>query len=468
MNNVVSIVVHSIQIAVFVLMFPLVIYRWLRGTSVSEIWESTLVIVIDILYFVILLVISPFILYRMYTKKKYWGTLKERLGWISHLPEKKNTIWIHGVSVGEIKSAWELIQNLKKVLPEREIIVSATSTAGKRVARDIYPDCLVIPYPLDFSWVISRYIRRFNPSLVILVELEIWPNFLQKMYQAKIPVVLVNGRLSQRSFQGYYYYLRNFFPWMTRAICRFAIQNDLYFERFLKIGIEKEKLQVTGNMKFDAINPVKWMAEKERICRNLSIAPHFKVVVMGSSHAQEEEILLSCYQKFVDNFPEVRAIIVPRHPDRTEEIARLVRQYGFIPVKKSSIENGEFHFDSGYIVIGDIMGELATIYTVAYVTIIGGSFIPHGGQNFVEPASIEKAVICGPFMNNFPEIAMFLEQKALLQLKSSDEFYDAMVDLLRFPDKVQEIGARAQRLIKQSQGSSWRNCQLCLEALEGH
>lgn len=466
MNIVVSIVVYSLQLLIMLITLPVIPYLiWRRGLSLRQIERRALVIVTDILYFLILSVIFPFLLYRMYTKHKYWDTLKERMGGIGHLPKKKNTIWIHGASVGEIKGARGLVQKLRDEAPAREIIISAVSTAGKKVAAEMYPDCLVISFPLDFSWVVSRYIRHFDPALVILIELEIWPNFLQLADQKQIPVVLVNGRLSQRSFRGYYRYLRGLFPEISRPIVHFAMQNEVYLQRFLDLGIPKERLLITGNMKFDAINPEKWLSKKEALCQQLDIQPHFKVLVMGSSHAEEEEILLSCYRRLIADFSEVRAIIVPRHPDRKDEIARVVERHGLLPVKKSEILNGQFHFQENHIVIGDIMGELAEIYTVAYITIIGGSFVPHGGQNFIEPASLEKTVVCGPFMFNFPEIAAFLEQNALVQLKSADQVYQTLVELLKFPEKVQDMGAKACQLIKQSQGSSQRNCDLCLKAL---
>ena len=414
-------------------------------------------IFLDFLYFIVLLALSPWLLYTIVVKKKYWDTLAQRLGLVIPI-EGKQAIWIHGVSVGEIKAAKPLILRIRKALPERQIIVSSTSRSGKKIALELYPDCKVISFPLDFSWTIKHYFKRINPCLIVLMELELWPNFLHLAHKRKIPVVLVNGRLSEKSFRGYSR-LRCIFRWMTRAINVFAMQTEIYKKRMLQLGIKEGNIQITGNMKFDS----EILPGKENSI-GLEFPSELQIIVAGSTHNPEEKILIDSYCDLRVSFPNLRLIIVPRNPNRAKEIAQWVREKGLNAVLKSQIKNGR-EFPENDIIIGDVMGELAKIYQLSHIAFVGGSLIPHGGQNFIEPASLGKAVICGPFMHNFPETRVFVEQNAMLQLSSAKNIKEAFHSLLNDINKANKMGQSARNLVEKSRGSSERNCTLCMNLI---
>lgn len=418
-------------------------------------------ILLDVFYLFAVLLLSPLLLYRIYVRGKYKDTLGERLGCVSHLPALTECIWVHGVSVGEIKAAKPLVERLKQQLPAVPILVSATSAAGKKMAAALYPDCRIISFPLDFSWSVRAFLRRFHPRLIVLMELEMWPNFLLQARRMDVPVVLVNGRLSERSFRGYRRYLGLFFSHLTAGVRHFSMQTEVYADRLMQLGVKPERITVAGNMKFDAIVPQKWLDRQPHLEKMLGLLPSMQVWLAGSTHAPEEKILLDCHVELRRQFPQLRLILVPRHPERANEVAQWVRQHDLLAVKKSEIAEG-YIFQENHVVIGDRMGELAELYTVCNIAFIGGSLIPHGGQNFIEPASLGKAVVCGPCMHNFPEIRLFLDQQAIVQLPVNEALPAIMASLLQDANRRQQLGERARSLVYHSQGSAERNCQLCL------
>jgi len=399
----------------------------------------------------------------MIKKGKYKDSLKERLGCISSLPSLKDCIWIHGVSVGEIKAAQPIIAQCKKDFPDRKILLSSTSSSGRKIAKELYSECLVVPFPLDFSWSVLKYFRHFSPALVILMELELWPNFLYWARRKNIPVLLVNGRLSEKSFRRYSY-LSKFFSYMTKAIRYFAVQNELYAQRFEKLGINKDRVCITGNMKFDAVFTEKNLQKKEKILKILGNLD-FPILVAGSTHSPEENILLSSYDELLSSFPDLRMILVPRDPQRAEEIAQCAIQKQFIVTKRTQIQE-EFSFSPRHVLIVDTIGELSILYSIASVVFIGGSLIPHGGQNFIEPAFLGKAIVCGPYMHNFPDIRIFLEENALVQLENSQNLTKTLFHLLQNQDWNRTLGTKAKNIVEKSQGCTQKNMLLCLEFLK--
>lgn len=418
----------------------------------------------DCLYLLMLSILWPILAYRVIFKKKYRDACGERWGRIGHLPRKQGMIWVHGVSVGEVKGALPLVRELQRALPGREFMISATSSAGRKLAEKLYPECTVVSFPLDFSWAVSRYRRHFSPSLVLLVELELWPNFLREMQHAGVPMILVNGRLSLKSFRGYRL-LGAAFRTMTRGIALFAVQNETYARRFRELGIDRTLISVTGNMKFDAATPEKWAADRQNTARSLGIEPGHRVLVFGSTHPGEEELFLSCHRELLAEFPDFRAVIVPRHPERAGELEELSRRFSLDAHRTSALPSEGFRFEANRVVIGDVMGELTSLYTIAHVVVIGGSLVPHGGQNFMEPASLEKAVVCGPYMENFPEAQDFVEQEAMVQIQSPDSLRETVAHLLRSPEKVRRLGQNAALAVQRGRGSVLRNCGLCLQIL---
>ncbi|NUM33825.1 MAG: 3-deoxy-D-manno-octulosonic acid transferase [Candidatus Brocadiae bacterium] len=421
-------------------------------------------IFLDILYCIAFVFVSPWLLYGMVKKGKYKDSIKARLGFISEFPRLQNCLWVHGVSVGEIKAAQPLVSELKRSFPDRKILLTSTSSNGIKIAKELYKECLVVPFPMDFSWSILKYFRHFSPSLIILMELELWPNFLYWAARKNIPVMLFNGRLSEKSFKGYSFWFGRLFNRMTKAVKHFAVQNELYANRFEKLGIPKEKICITGNMKFDAVFTEKNSLKKEELLKSLGTMD-FPVLVAGSTHAPEESILLSSYSELLSSFPDLRMILVPRDPQRAEEIAQWARQKQFTVTKRTQIQEG-FFFSPKHVLIVDTIGELSILYSLAHVVFIGGSLIPHGGQNFIEPAFLGKAVVCGPYMHNFPDIRIFLEESALVQLENTQNLTKTLGLLLQDKEWNKSLGIKAQKIVQKSQGCTKKNIDLCLEILK--
>lgn len=422
-------------------------------------------ILLNLCYFMATLLALPLLLYRIVVQGKYWDTLAERLGRLDHIPPTNQCIWLHGVSVGEIKAAQTMIQELQKNFPQRELVVSVTSRTGREIAKQLYPQCTIISFPLDFSWIVNHYFDYFKPALIILVELELWPNFLHFCGKRNIPVVLVNGRLSPHSFRGYSRYLGRWFVKMTKSIRWFAVQSEIYAQRFEKLGIPSSRIQITGNMKFDTADPGTGVRSAATTWQSWGLPSDALLWICGSTHGPEERWLLDCFCKIHEQFPTLRLVLVPRQPTRADEISRWVQESGLTPISKTQIP-ANFQFMPNMVMIVDTMGELRNLYRLATIALIGGSFVHHGGQNFIEPASFGKPVICGPDMHNFPDVKTFLEQSAIVQVVSLDELQTQLVRLLQNPQQREQLGQNAQSVVIKSKGSTLRNLALCRTLLE--
>jgi 3-deoxy-D-manno-octulosonic-acid transferase len=369
----------------------------------------------------------------------------------------QNTIWIHGVSVGEIKAVQSLITRLHELYPNIPLIISSTSKNGKATAEKLYPEHTIISFTLDFSWAILAFFKHFKPRLIILIELELWPNLLLLAKQKNIPVLVINGRLSEHSYKNYKKFLGRLFPFFTQGITKFSVQAEIYKQRFLQLNIDENRLLVTGNMKFDTVTTEKNFA-KELISK-INIEPKLEILVAGSTHAPEEEMIISHMIKIQKKFPNFRIILVPRDPNRADEICNLVTKRGLFPIKTSQLSKG-FNFPFNHIVISDKMGELQSLYSICTIALIGGSLIPHGGQNFLEPAFFGKVVLCGHSMYNFPDLQIFLEQKAIVQSSSILGIVNSIEYFLENPKERQKIGKMAEMIVKKGKGSTLQNLAL--------
>jgi 3-deoxy-D-manno-octulosonic-acid transferase len=329
----------------------------------------------------------------------------------------------------------------------------------------LYPDCTVVPFPLDFSRAVRCYLDHFAPALVVFLELELWPNFLLAASNRDIPVILVNGRLSEKSYRGYARYLRGIFPVMVANVRRFAMQNETYAERLIRLGIARERVTVTGNMKFDVAVEVAPEA-RQALRRQCGLASDHLILVGGSTHAPEEKMLIASYRALLPEFPGLRLILVPRQPRRDAEIGQWIREHGFNVIYRSELSACERNpLAASDVIVGDLMGELVNLYGIAGIAIIGGSLVADGGHNFIEPAALGKAVICGPSMFHFQEAEEFARQGALLQLASADELESALRQLLRSDEKRTGLGVAARRIVEANRGTARRNAALCMDML---
>lgn len=363
-------------------------------------------------------------------------------------------ILVHGVSVGEVKAAQSLIRSLQERYPEVEIVISTTTGTGVSVARQTYPGLLVVRFPIDVSWLIRRFLRRVRPQAVILMELEIWPNFLRDANRAGVPVAVVNGRITPRSFERYSRF-RRLLPQFNR-ITLVCAQDERYAERFWFLGLDPRRLAITGNVKVDGLPTGKPPVDSgsRRMAGVGEAGDSRPVLVAGSTHEPEERLLLEAADSL-----GLRMILVPRHPDRSRELSR---QLDPAPQLWTAVREGEEEPDPDRPLLVDTIGELERIYGLADLVFVGGSLIPHGGQNMLEPAAQGLPVVYGPHVSNFRQEAMLLEEAgAALRVQDAGQLRETLEALVGDPARRQAMSEAGIQAVRAQRGAA----QLTLEAL---
>ncbi len=422
----------------------------------------------DFFYYLFLILGLPYIIYRMVTSGKYRTGIGQKLGWPAPRQTQAPSIWVHGVSVGEVLSARGLVQRLNKRFPSWEIVISTTTDTGQDVARRNYPDNRIIYYPLDFSWAVRRALSRINPRMVILVELDLWPNFLRAAKAHGASIAVVNGRISERSFRSY----RRLWPFLKRAFSSvdlFAVQEEIYAQRLSSLGLPDEKVVVTGTMKYDTVVTEIDNALRQKIMKILRLREEHIGLVAGSTHENEEKDILKVYSALLKEFPQLRLIIVPRHPERFDEVARLISEKGFKCLRKTQLEEREISgaLAPDQVILIDTMGELIDIYRLADLVFVGGSLIPKGGHNMLEPAALAKPVLFGPYVFNFQDVAQsLLEAGAAISVKDASQLENSLRELLRQPEKGEQMGQAGRKLVLQMQGATDYTLKLLIPLLE--
>ncbi|MDE2027360.1 MAG: 3-deoxy-D-manno-octulosonic acid transferase [Candidatus Omnitrophica bacterium] len=369
---------------------------------------------------------------------------------------KQNTnIWLHGVSVGEVMVIDNFLSRLRQLYPAYQFVVTVTTKTGYALACErLRGKALVVPSPVDFSWVTSRFVKLIAPKLYIAVETEIWPNLFRRLHLKNIPAVVINGRISDASFSRYKWVrllLRN----VLNQIRVWCMQSKTDADRVIDLGAEASKVVVVGNIKFD--EPVKpaqssvWSWEQGR---NWWVA--------GSTHPGEEDMVLDAYIKLIEHYPQWRLIIAPRHVERTDKIMQLIAGRAMKSVKFSQWDKKALARDT--VVIVDTIGQLRSLYSVASLVFVGKSLVKGGGQNIIEPASYGKAVIIGPHVQNFRDIvACFKEREALVQVADPESFEKAVLSLGADEERRRALGDAAKEVVAVNQGATER----CLEYLAG-
>ncbi len=415
--------------------------------------------VYDLVYLLILTALSPYLLYKLLTSPKHRAGLVQRLGWLPPWPDRGPRIWIHGVSVGEVLAAKSLVDVLERELPDHEIVISTTTKTGQEVARRHYAGKHVFYYPLDFSFSTKRVLRRVSPEAVLLMELEIWPNFLLSTWETEVPVLLVNGRISRHSYRQYQI-LQRVIPEPMDRILLYCVQTRKYAERFLRLGVKPERVKVTGTMKFDNINTEGGEELRREARRELGIREGQRVLMAGSTHPTEEETIHGIFEKLLRRHPDFRLVVAPRHPERIAEVEAMLRRRGAEVVRKTRIrERGPG--PGSPVILVDTMGELARIYAAADLVFVGGSLYPHGGQNMMEPAGLGRPVLFGPHVQNFQEsVDILLDAGAAVMARDARELEDAVFRMVENPDLAARMGERARRVVMEHKGASERIMEL--------
>lgn len=377
-------------------------------------------------------------------------------------------IWIHAVSVGEMKASEVLINRIRALFPSKRFVISNITKTGHDMAKSLAgKNDLVIYLPLDISFIVRKVISLINPFVVIIIETEIWPNLIAELYAKKIPVVLMNGRISQKSFKNYSIIkpvMRN----ILSEITLFAMRTKDDAARIIALGAHPEKVKITGNMKFDMICKTSGDINKQWFPiehRNLWLVDSAKLIIAGSTHRGEEAKVLKSFKAVKKKFAEARLLIAPRHVERTDEIAALIEKFGFNPVRMSEIVAGkDMHSNDNNVFILDSTGYLKPLYQLATVVFVGGSLIPHGGHNFVEPAAYAKPIITGPFVHNFKDMfELFVRENALEAVKDEEGLECSLKRLISDERLQRSMGESARKVVLDNAGSTERNCLLVMD-----
>lgn len=367
-------------------------------------------------------------------------------------------IWVHAVSVGEAISLKTLVSELRKAYPQKKLVISTITATGNKVARALVkPGDFLTYLPLDFSFITGPVLKRVNPCLFIIAETEIWPNLISSLYKQKIPIVTVNGRISDSSYAGYRL-IKLFIRPILNRVTRFCVQSATDALRLEELGVDKEKIHTTGNVKFDmnlvvlaGLNPLDYR-------RKLWLGLEDKLLVCGSTHAGEEEQLIKVYKELLLNFPKLKLLIAPRHPERSKDTAEAVAKNGFMPIFISGISAACPTCVSAPVFILDVIGELLNFYASADIVFVGGSLVKTGGHNILEPAGLKKPVIFGPYMFNFRDItAMFLQNKAGIMVRDAAQLKVKIRELLENSLLAKGLGERAYELISKNSGATMRD-----------
>ena len=423
-----------------------------------------------------MLLLSPYFLLRGLIQGKYLSNMPERLGWrfppelrdrnSPGSPEK--SIWIHAVSVGEVLAVLPLAEQLKKRFPQRRLVVSTTTITGQKIARERMPFADAMFYfPLDWRGPVKRAHDAARPVAVIIVETEIWPNFLRECRRTEVPVIFVNGRLSERSFRGYgralsysVGALSGFLKKFLSDATLFLMQSDEDAARLIALGAPRERVLVTGNLKYDLVesseSPLSAWLEVE-----LAKSDRRPVIVAGSVLANEEVSVLRAFAEVEREFPRAILILAPRKPEQFDKAATVVVESGRKLLRRRDlILNGTGSAalaEPRNVFLLDSLGELGELYRLADAVFVGGSLVPGGGHNILEPAAFSKVPVYGPSMENFREMSgRFLAAGAAIQVKSSEELGAAWAGLLREPERAARMGTCARELVDRNRGATER------------
>ena len=405
------------------------------------------------------MLVAPRVFYGELRHRKYIGTLAERCGCLPAAinPERQASIWIHAVSVGEVLATRALIPALRARYPGHRLWMSTTTETGRAVAARFKAVDGLFYFPLDLPLIVNRVLDQVRPDLFLMVDTELWPNLLRHCARRGVKTVLVNGRISDRSYPRYRL-VRGFFRRVLAGVDRCCVQSEETARRLIELGAMPARVTVTGNLKFDTLPGVfsgaSW--RNDEVLRAFKIAPDRKVLIAASTHPGEESFVFDAFARIKQREPQALLIVAPRHPERSEEVKALSSARGLETVRRSDLPvDGQ---PRAAVVVLDTVGELATLFQIATVVFLGGSLAPAGGHNVLEPAFWGKPVVFGPHMHNFSEITeLFLANRAARQISGADELEAALWDLLSDQAQSAALGVAASVLVTAQRGATARS-----------
>ncbi len=443
---------------------------------------------LNLVYLLVVLTAMPWLVWQAVRKGKYReGFAAKLLGCVPRRDSSKTCIWLHAVSVGEVNLLCTLIQELRLARPDWECVVSTTTMTGMALATKKYPDLTVFYCPLDFSWAVRRAMRRVRPRVLGLAELELWPNLVRAARESDAAVAVINGRLGRHSFDGYRR-IRPFVARMLKQIDLVAVQDKTYAERFLTLGAGCAAVHVTGSMKYDGAQTDRGNPTTCRLRRLAGFDDEDIVFLAGSTQDPEEAAALDAYRELCGAWPRLRLVLVPRHPDRFEAVAKLLDTSGVAWQRRSQLDpkkgpglicakhppgrSGKLNLvpfsARARVLLIDAVGELGAWWGTAEIAFVGGSLGRRGGQNMIEPAAYGAAVSFGPNTRNFRDIvAAMLERQAAVVVADPAELTQFVRRCLEEPQYARTLGARAKAMVADALGATERTVRLLGEIAEG-
>jgi 3-deoxy-D-manno-octulosonic-acid transferase len=400
-----------------------------------------------------LIIAFPYYLFRF---RKYLPTITDRLGFLK-IPQLQDSIWVHAVSVGEVKAVEKLLERLRLQFPGKRIVVSTATPTGQELARkrhDIIDHAFY--FPLDLPFCVGRALRRVDPEMVIIAETEIWPNFLRACRSHGARVVMINGRISDKSFARYRVARR----WLRRVFQDYTVigmQSEMDRKRIEAIGADPQRVTVFGNLKYDVPSTLRTDGALTAF-----LSAWKPLWIAASTMPGEEEFVLDAFKNLLKSQPQLRLMIAPRHPNRFDLVAEIIQRSGLRFIRRTQLPQDAV----ASVFLLDTIGELAAVFECATVVFMGGSLVATGGHNVLEPARHAKPVVFGPHMENFRDIArLFMEENAGIQIQNPSELEAVVSKLLSNPEHATEIGRRGLAIVEQNTGATERVLQF-LKPLE--
>lgn len=410
----------------------------------------------------------PVWLVKLPRARRYRAGLRQRLGLSPRMPRGPKRLWMHCASVGEAAIPEPLVARFRERYPDWQVVFSTNTDTGAARLRELYPEATVFFMPLDFTPCVALALRRVDPALVVLVELEMWPNFAAACRARGVPVAIVNGRIGagSRKLLGV---LGRLFPrlWEPVRVC--CARSEADAEGFVQAGLPAERVACCGMLKCDRPIAEPGAEDMARLRSLFRIAPGAQVLVAGSTHPGEEAMLAAAYRELARKYRRLRMIVVPRHVERAREALAAVRGRGLGAVTKTDLEVHRAAVAGSEVVVVDTIGELVACYALATVAFVGRSLVqPGGGQNVLEPAALGKPVLTGPHTGNFrPEMDMLLAAKAALVVRGVAGLTDALDGLLVDPARARRMGQVARRAVERNRGAAERTLERLAELIAG-
>src|SRR3954466_5581476 len=423
----------------------------------------------SLLTLVVFIVVSPYFLYQAIFHGKYIGSLRQRLGYlpITFNVDGEESIWIHAVSVGEALTARALVEDLRARYPRLRVYLATTTIAGQQVAkRHLQHLDGVFYFPFDWAFIVRRTLNIVKPRVFVMIETEIWPNLLRVCRARGVRTLVINGRISARSYPRYRL-IRPFFKRVLADVDRFCMQSEESARRLIDLGADPQRVSVTGSLKFDSLQiptPTAHGKPRERVLRFFRVSASRTVIVAGSTMRTEEAAILGAFARIKSTSPGALLILAPRQPERFTEVEKLAKDAGFVVARRSNLAiDTDPRAD---VIVLDTFGELAQVYQLATAVFVGGSLADHGGHNILEPAVFGKPIVFGPHMHNFKEIAeAFLTNDAAIQVQSDRELEDALLALVTDPVRRARLGAAARALVEANRGAKTKTLAVIADLL---